>query len=247
MRKMLTFAGRNLKEMVRDPLNLGFGLGFPVVVLLLLSAIQANIPVDLFSIESLTPGIVVFGFSFITLFSATIIAKDRSEAFLMRLFATPMRAADYIVGYTLPMIPVAVGQIAVCVAVAAALGLKLSLDLLWAMLIVLPSALFFIGFGLLAGSLLTDKQVGGVCGAMLTNMTAWLSGTWFDLELVGGWFKKIAYVFPFAHAVDAGRAAIAGDYAGVFPHIWWVLGWGVGMLVLAVVVFGRRMSTDKLV
>ena len=66
--RMLAFANRNTKEIIRDPLNLGFGLGFPLVLLFLLSAIQANIPVSLFEIEHLAPGIAVFGLSFITLF-----------------------------------------------------------------------------------------------------------------------------------------------------------------------------------
>ena len=75
--RMLTFAKRNLKEILRDPINLVFGLGFPLILLLLLSAIQANVPVNIFEIDTLTPGITVFGLSFITLFSATLVAKDR--------------------------------------------------------------------------------------------------------------------------------------------------------------------------
>ena len=78
--KLLTFATRNTKEILRDPINLFFGLGFPMVLILLLSAIQANIPVSLFEIQHLAPGITVFGLSFMTLFSATIISKDRSTS-----------------------------------------------------------------------------------------------------------------------------------------------------------------------
>ena len=74
--RMMTFAKRCAKEILRDPINLAFGLGFPLVLLVLLSAIQANIPVSLFEINTLTPGITVFGLSFITLFSATLIAKQ---------------------------------------------------------------------------------------------------------------------------------------------------------------------------
>ena len=87
--KMMTFAGRCAKEILRDPVNLFFGLGFPLVLLALLSAIQANIPVDLFAINALTPGITVFGLSFLTLFSVTLIARDRETAFLQRLYTIP--------------------------------------------------------------------------------------------------------------------------------------------------------------
>ena len=111
---MVPFAKRITKELLRDPLTLCFGLGFPLVLLVLLSAIQANIPVALFEIQHLTPGITVFGLAFMTLFSATIIAKDRSSALLQRLYTTPMRARDFILGYTLPVLPLALGQCVIC-------------------------------------------------------------------------------------------------------------------------------------
>ena len=112
--KMLTFANRNAKEILRDPLTLFFGLGFPLVLLLLMSAIQANIPVELFEIQHLTPGITIFGLSFMTLFSATIIAKDRGSSLLQRLYTTPMRPSDFILGYTLPILPIALTQSVIC-------------------------------------------------------------------------------------------------------------------------------------
>ena len=75
--RMTIFAKRCAKEILRDPLNLAFGLGFPLVLLVLLSAIQKNIPAALFEIDTLTPGMTVFGLSFLTRFSATLIARDR--------------------------------------------------------------------------------------------------------------------------------------------------------------------------
>ena len=240
--KMLTFAKRNMMEMVRDPLNLCFGLGFPLVLILLLSAIQANIPVALFEIQHLAPGIAVFGLSFITLFSATIISKDRGSSFLQRLYTTPLKASDFILGYTLPVIPVAVAQGIICYIVAIILGLNFSVNILYAILFIIPISILFIALGLLFGSILTDKQVGGVCGALLTNLSAWLSGIWFDLELVGGVFKKIAYALPFVHAVELQRAVISGDFANIFSHLWVVLAYAIGALVLAVFLFLRQMK-----
>lgn len=240
--RMLTFAKRNFKEIVRDPLNLGFMFGFPVVLLLLLSAIQANIPVSMFEIEHLSPGIAVFGLSFVTLFSATLIAKDRASCLMQRLYTTPLTPVDFILGYTLPLIPVAVMQGVVCYLFAVILGLKISVNILVSLGVLVPVALLYIGIGLLCGGLLNDKQVGGICGALLTNLSAWLSGIWFDLALVGGAFKKIAYALPFVHAVELGRAALAGDPAGLFPHLWWVLGYAAAILVAAVWVFLRQMK-----
>lgn len=240
--RMLTFAKRNALEILRDPLNLFFGLGFPVVLILLLSIIQANIPVSLFEIDHLTPGVTVFGLSFMTMFSSVIIAKDRGSALLQRLYTTPLTPLDFILGYTLPMLPISLAQSAVCYLVALPLGLTPSVNILYALAMIIPVALLYIAMGLLFGSILTDKQAGAVCGSILTNLSAWLSGIWFDLELVGGVFKKIAYALPFVHAVEMERALIAGDLAGIFPHLLWVLGYTVVLIALAVLLFLRQMK-----
>ena len=240
--RMLTFASRNAKEILRDPLTLIFGLGFPLVLILLLSAIQANIPIPLFEIGHLTPGIAVFGLSFMTLFSATIIAKDRGSALLQRLYTTPMTPVDFILGYTLPILPIALAQCVICYLIAIFLGLPITVNILYAVMFSIPTDILFVSMGLLFGSILNDKQVGGICGALLTNLCAWLSGTWFDLNLVGGVFRKIADLLPFVHAVDMGRALLAGDFAGIFPHLWWVLGYGLVLLAAAVLLFLRQMK-----
>ena len=240
--KMLSFAKRNTKEIIRDPLTLFFGLGFPIVLLLLLSAIQANIPVPLFEIEQLTPGITVFGLSFMTLFSATLIAKDRESALLQRLYTTPLTALNFILGYTLPIVPIAVAQSVVCYAVAVAIGLEVTVNVFLAILFIVPISVLFVALGLLFGSILNDKQVGGICGALLTNLSAWLSGTWFDLELVGGVFKKIAYALPFVHAVELERAVLSGSFSDILPHFWWVLGYSIAALAVAVLLFLRQMK-----
>ncbi len=239
--KLRSFASRNTKEILRDPLTLCFGLGFPLVLLLLLSAIQANIPVEMFEIHHLTPGITVFGLAFVSLFSASIISKDRSSSFLRRLYTTPMTPGDFILGYTLPLIPMALLQGLVCYMTAIALGLEPTISIVYALLLLLPVSLLYIALGLLCGSLLNDKQVGGICGALLTNLSAWLSGIWFDLELVGGAFNKVAHGLPFVHAVELERAALAGDLSAIFPHLWWVLGYAVGLLILSIAAFLRQM------
>lgn len=241
--RMLTFAKRNIKEILRDPLTLLFGLGFPLVLISLLSAIQANIPVKLFEIRHLAPGVTVFGLSFMTLFSATVIAKDRGSAFLQRLYTTPLTPTDFILGYTLPIIPISVAQCTVCYLGAIIFGLEISVNIIYSILLIIPISVLYISLGLLCGSVLSEKQVGGVCGALLTNLSAWVSGIWFNLELIGGAFKKISYALPFVHAVDMQRAVLAGDFSGIFPHLWWVFGYSALLLIAAVLLFLRQMKS----
>ena len=240
--KMLTFSKRCAKEILRDPINLSFGLGFPIVLLVLMSAIQANIPVDLFVIERLAPGIAVFGLSFITLFSATLIARDRESSFLQRLYTTPLRSVDFILGYMLPLIPISVAQSVICYALAIVFGLDIDFNIVLAILAIIPISVFYISLGLLFGSILNVKQVGGVCGGLLTNLSGWLAGIWFDLSLIGGVFEKIAKALPFSHAVELERAIILGDMQSILPHFIVLILYSLVTTVSAILLFLRQMK-----
>lgn len=239
--RVRAFAKRNLKELFRDPLTLFFGLGFPLVLLVLMNVIQRNVPVHIFELNTLAPGIALFGLTFLALFSGLLLARDRASAFLARLAASPMTAADFLLGYLLPLLPMAVGQSVICLAAAVALGLPVSWNLLAVVASLVPSALLFIALGLLCGTLFNDKQVGGMCGAILTNVTAWMAGIWFDLSLVGGTFQKVANVFPFIHGADGAKAALAGDWAALPGHLIWVSAWAAVVFAAAVLVFRRRL------
>lgn len=239
--RMLTFAKRCGKEILRDPINLTFGLGFPLVLLVLLTAIQSNIPASLFEINTLTPGITVFGLSFMTLFSATLVAKDRESALLQRLYTTPLTGSDFVMGYMLPIMPIALGQTVVCYLFAIPLGLEVNANIIFAFIGIIPIAIFNVALGLLCGSLLGVKQVGGICGALLTNLTAWLSGVWFDLDLVGGVFNKIANVLPFVHAVEVEKALFNGDLSGAAAHILPVVLYAAVITAVAIFCFVRQM------
>ena len=240
--KMMTFAKRCVKEILRDPVNLGFGLGFPVVLLILLSSLQKNIPVHLFEIDILTPGITVFGLSFMTLFSATLIAKDRESALLQRLYTTPLTGFDFIIGYMLPFLPIILGQTFICYLFAVPMGLTVSIHIIYAIIGIIPMAVFNIALGLLCGSVFNVKQVGGICGALLTNLSAWLSGGWFDLKLVGGTFEKIANALPFVHAVEMEKALFNGNFEAAASHILPIVIYGVLVTVAAVFSFLGQMK-----
>ena len=240
--RVITFAKRCTKEILREPINLCFGLGFPLVLLLLLSALQANIPVSLFEIDTLSPGITVFGLSFMTLFSASLVAKDRESALLQRLYSTPLTGFDFIIGYMLPLLPIALGQTVICYLFAIPLGLTLSVNIIYAVIGMIPMAIFNIALGLLCGSIFGVKQVGGICGALFTNLSAWLSGVWFDLKLVGGVFEKIANALPFVHAVEMEKALFSGDFGLAATHILPIVLYSVAITVIAVFCFLRQMK-----
>ena len=242
MRRAFVFAGRCGREILRDPVNICFGLGFPLVLLFLLSAIQRSIPVSLFEICDLAPGLSVFGLSFLTLFAATLVARDRESAFLRRLYTTPMTGADFILGYMLPLLPLALCQTAITYLCAIPLGLSVSPRLLLALAGILPMAVFHIALGLLCGSLLSVKQVGGLCGALLTNLAAYLSGVWFDLSLVGGIFEKIARLLPFLHGAELEKILVRGDFSASLAHLLPVALYAAATTVAAVLCFLGQMK-----
>ena len=243
--RALLFTKRCMKEVLRDPLTLIFGAGFPVILLLLLSVMNKNIPaeaaMDMFRIEKLLPGVVVFGFSFLALFGGLLLSGDRDTAFLTRLFTSPLRAFDFITGYALPLLPVGLSQAVLCVLVGFFFDLKVTGHIFTMLLFLLPALLLYVALGLLLGSLLNAKQVGSLCGALLTNVSAWLSGTWFSLDLLGEGFKAFAYCLPFANAVDAARAALAGDLANAWRHVWIVCAYALVACTAAVLCFRRKM------
>ncbi|HWI61307.1 MAG TPA: ABC transporter permease [Symbiobacteriaceae bacterium] len=239
--RFAALASRNRKELLRDPFSLVFGVGLPLVLLLLISVLQNSIAVDIFKIENFAPGIAVFSFSFISLFSGLLIASDRSSSFLLRIFASPLSATDYIVSYSLPLFPLALLQAAVCFGAAFFFGLPVTVNVLLTLLVLMPAAALFISFGLLLGSLFTDKQVGGVA-SIIIQVAALTSGMWFDLNMMGGVVKAIGYALPFAHAVDATRAALVGDWAAVLPHTLWTAGYAVVFFGVAVWGFRKQMT-----
>ncbi|WP_313802096.1 ABC transporter permease [Cytobacillus sp.] len=241
--KILAFTERNYKEILRDSLTVLLGIGLPIIIMWLFFTLQKNIPQmpsDLFRIENLVPGVVVFSFSFITLFSGVLIGKDKSSSFLMRIFASPMTAKDYIVGYTLPLLFVAILQTFICYITAFIFGLSISINLFVSIFVLLLIAFLYIGFGILLGTYLTDKQVSGV-SALFVNFSAFLSGTWFELDMIGDTFKTIAYLLPFSHAVDATRAVLAGEYGNMIVPLLWVIGYTILIFFIAIMGFKKIM------
>lgn len=247
--RMTLFAKRNTKEILREPLNLFFGLAFPLVLLALMAIIDRSIPPEagntMFHIDSLAPGIATFAPAFLALFSGMLLSKDRTTSFLMRLFTSPMTALDFILGYTLPMLAMVVLQALVTFAAAALFGLVWTIHVLTAIAVTVVVGILYVGIGLLCGSVMSDKAVGGVCGALLTNVAGWLSGVWIPLDLIGGGFKATAEALPFYHAVQAAKAALAGNIGGVMPHLAVVLVYTVAFYSLAIFVFNRKMRGDN--
>lgn len=216
---MTALIKRNLKELLRDPLSFIFCLGFPMVMLILMTILNNSIPPasgpQIFEMPQLLPGVSVFGLSFCMLFGVLTVSRDRSGAFLWRLRAAPLKPRDYVAGYFLPLLLVALGQCLICLLagqiIGGSMGAWLSLwELLRLYLGLLPSMVLFTGLGIIIGSLFSDKAAPGLC-SILISASSLLSGVWMDVEALGGTMEKICLALPFYHCVRAGRLSLAGS------------------------------------
>ncbi len=214
--RMLTFAKRCLKETVRDPLSSIFALLLPLFLLGIFQ--QFDIPSSAYQIENFTPGILIFGFSFLTMFTAVLVAKDRGSALLVRLAVSPMSGADYVCGYGLSVLPLVLVQGVLFFALACLLGLPPSLRILWTVLVSLPVSLLFIALGMLIGSLVSEKAASGV-SSIVVQLVAFTSGMYFDGDTVGQGFAFVCRLLPFAPAVRVLKGVLTGGESIAVPAL----------------------------
>lgn len=253
MNKISAFSKRNFLEIVRDPLSYIFCLGFPLVMLIVMTLVNDTIPeeahMDLFKINKLSGGIAVFGMTFIMLFVCLSVAKDRSGAFLVRLYATPMKSGDFILGYIFPTLILAVLQSVITFAasliVSLVVGIELNiLGMLLAVLSLVPSMIMFISFGLLFGTLFSEKAAPGLC-SIIISLGSFLGGIWFDVEGAGGVLEDICSVLPFYHSVNAARMATAMNFGEDFLiHLLITVGYSAVIAIVSVIVFKYKMRAD---
>ena len=250
--KSIVFASRIGKEIRRDALSYIFCLGFPVIMLAIMSVLDSSIPAQanmtVFHIYNLAPGISYFGLTFVMLFTSIQVSKDRTTALLLRLYASPMKAVDYVIGYTLPVCILGIVQMVICYAAAFVVGLCKGytfsvLEILFSMLLLLPSMFMFIGVGILFGSAVNEKAAPGLC-SIIISAVGMIGGIWMDIDGIGGVIKKVAEVLPFYHGVTLARMPFAEGFQGMPLHLLWTIGFGIVFYVMAVIVFTSKMKKD---
>lgn len=238
------FAGRNFKEIIREPLSIIMGIAFPVFLIIALSLMNQNIEgmADIFQIQNFAPSMAIFGLAFWGMFVGTLMSTDRDSSFLARLLASPMRGIDYILGYSLPVIPLTVLQAVCCFAVASIFGLKWNTEIFVAVLVMIPVAVLFISFGLFMGSVLASNNAVNGFGTILVNCAVFLGGAVLPLKVIGGTFEKICNLLPFVHAVNAVQHAVKGNYSEIPVQLAWVLGYALLLIIPSVIIFKKRMK-----
>lgn len=240
--RALNFAKRNLKEIIRDPLSLIFAVLLPLFLLFIFQ--QFDIPSEVYSLENFTPGIVIFGFSFITLFTAVLVAKDRSTALLTRLCAGPMKISDYILGYLIAVLPIVVLQNVLFFASAVLLGLKFGGGMPLAVLAAIPISVVFIMLGILIGSVTSEKSASGV-SSIVVQLVAFTSGMYFSSDMIGDVFAVICKILPFSNCLDIIKGVLNGNSDNILVPIIIVAAYIVALSALTSIVFSKKLRSDN--
>ena len=241
--RMLNFAKRNFKELVRDPLSLVFEIALPIFLLFIFQ--QIDIPEETYKIENFTPGIILFGFSFITLFTGTLVAKDRSSSLLIRLGISPMKSSDYILGYILSLIPIIFIQDVLFFIVAILLGLNISINIIFTILVSVLISILFITFGILIGSVVSEKASGGV-GSVIVQLVCFTSGMYFSKDLIGKGFAKVCEILPFESALNIIKGVLNNNYDIIsLRNIIVFSTYSISILILSIIVFKKKMVSDN--
>lgn len=240
--RILNFSKRNFKEIIRDPLSIIFAILLPLFLLFIFQ--QFEIPNEAYNIENFTPGIIIFGFSFISLFTASLVAKDRSTSLITRLCASPMRTSDYILGYLLSVIPIALIQDVLFFLMAWPLGLTPNLNTLIALLLSIPLSVLFIILGILVGSFTNEKSASGI-SSIIVQLVAFTSGMYFSGDMIGKGFAVVCKILPFSNCLDIVKGALHGNYEDFALSAVIVVAYIIALGVLTCFLFWKKLRSDN--
>lgn len=241
--RIINFAKRIFKEIIRDPLSIIFAILLPLFLLFIFQ--QFDIPSESYKLQNFTPGIIVFGFSFITLFTAMIVSKDRTTSLLVRLGISPMKPIEYILGYMLSIVPIIIIQNVLFFILALILGLSFSLNIFLAVIVSIIIAVLFISIGIIIGSFLSEKASSGI-SSIVVQLVCFTSGMYFSVDTLGGVFATICKFLPFESCVTIIKGIVNNDFGIIgLRNILVFFVYLVISLIISVVVFKKKMVSDN--
>lgn len=266
MKKALLFTKRNLIEMMRDPMVYIFCVGFPLVMMLLFSIINHYLSQSqiIFELNSLVPGLLMFSYTFLMLMTGLLISKDRTTSFLKRLYTSPLKGYQYIIGYFIPFLCVGIGQDIITISGAYIISLIMGQsftnfgNVILLCIEMIPMMIFSIFLGITFGLILNDKAAPGVTSIFI-SAAGILGGAWMPVDTMGGFENFVSYL-PFYPSVYLGRI-ITGAYHTIpdsngnmllysfsekgLSYIIIYLLYTVLACVLSLLIFRKRMNSDN--
>ncbi len=246
LRRIRILTGRNLKEIIRDPLSLIFTILMPLFMEILFYFLFHG-KTDQFEMKYLAPGIVAFAQSFLALFTGILISVDRGTSFLTRLYVSETRSYEFIFSYAIAVLPIALVQAVLFFAVGGIIDRSVfCVGVLAAIPLSIVSALFFIAFGILLGSVCSEKAIGGVASVIISGQSL-LSGMWFPNKGLNPVMVKVMDALPFKNTAILIRNPVSGinnAWNDFFLPLIIVLGYAAAVLTIAVLIFSKKMKKN---
>jgi len=243
LKRIITFSKRNLKEILRDPLGLIFLFLTPISMLILFYLLFHS-QTSQFKMSELAPGMISFSHVFLCLFTSLLIAQDRSSSFISRLYTTPLKPYEFILGYTFAIIPIGLIQTIIMIVIGSIFEPSfLSLSLLLTIPLSIVSIILFTGFGILFGSILSDKAVGGVASIIIMGQSL-LSGMWFPLEEMSHGFNQFIRCLPFRSGSLLFINVCKGNFDGFFSilhPLLVLLSYSIIIYIASIFVYKKKM------
>ena len=244
VKRISALTKRNLKEILRDPISLIFLIGLPLFMLILFYYMFHSLTPQ-FEMKYLAPGIIVFAQAFLTLFCGLLISLDRASAFLTRLYVTPAGSYEFIAGYVLAMLPVSLAQSVLFFVTAGIIDPTFfSARMILGVLCSLITALLYIGFGILFGSLCNEKAIGGVASVVISGQSV-LSGMWFPLEGINKNVITAMNILPFRPAGQFIQNVVSGTenvFTDIVKPLLIVFAYTVVITAAGILVYNAKMK-----
>jgi ABC-2 type transport system permease protein len=217
------------------------GIEIPVTI----NAHPINITADITQMDFIASGIIVFGLLIMIPTSGRIMLRDKESRFLYRLLTTPARPWEFIAGYALSMVLLAIIQIFFFILLGWLFGMDIIGNLGLAFAVFLLTAVCSIGIGMVVASLSKSENQGESLSWLFSMPLAIVSGVWFSSEFMPSYINTFANLFPFAHAVDASRAVITrgAGMEAISGDFYFLVGWAAGIFIIGTILFSRTMRS----
>lgn len=176
-------------------------------------------------IDSFAPGIMALAVLMVTsIFSVIIIVREKTGGMLERLFATPLRSSELVVGHGLALSVIALAQSTVVLSAALLIfQVQVVGNIALAFLILVLFAIGNQGLGMIASAAARNELQAVQFIPLVLFPSLLLSGVFFPIEAIPKDFRGLSFAVPLTYAGDAMRSIM-------------LRGWGLGEIGLDLVV-----------
>ena len=167
--------------------------------------------------DFVAPGIVGMTLLFAATMSGASVIWDKEFGFLKEVLVAPVNRFSIILGRSLGGMTTAIIQALIIVAIAVAMGVKISSisGFFLAIVFMILTCATFTGFGLILATKLGDTEGFMAIMNLIVFPIFLLSGAFFPLQAMPSWLRYVMYIDPLTYGVDGLRRTLVG--IGAFP------------------------------